>query len=143
MNYGFNFSCRSSPIKYFTTELSLRGRLKRLLIRKPSTSMYLSFKTFFFPFWNSFLSVNSENISYFSKTFLSLYISFLSVFENLNFSPCPKNSELGQETKNIGSWWFYIQCRKIVCTFFALFTSCHITIVRLWFSHIITCLSTH
>lgn len=47
MNYGFNFSCRSSPIKYFTTELSLRGRLKRLLIRKPSTSMYLSLKNIF------------------------------------------------------------------------------------------------
>ncbi|XP_078332184.1 potassium channel subfamily T member 2-like isoform X4 [Crassostrea virginica] len=32
---------RSSPIKYFTTELSLRGRLKRLLIRKPSTRIRL------------------------------------------------------------------------------------------------------
>lgn len=38
---------RSSPIKYFTTELSLKGRLKRLLLRKPSTStfLFLSIKT--------------------------------------------------------------------------------------------------
>lgn len=32
---------RSSPIKYFTTELSLKGRLKRLLLRKPSTRIRL------------------------------------------------------------------------------------------------------
>ncbi|XP_048729069.2 potassium channel subfamily T member 1-like isoform X2 [Ostrea edulis] len=32
---------RSSPVKYFTTELSLRGRLKRLLLRKPSTRIRL------------------------------------------------------------------------------------------------------
>ncbi|XP_062581347.1 potassium channel subfamily T member 2-like isoform X2 [Saccostrea cucullata] len=32
---------RSSPIKYFTNELSLRGRLKRLLIRKPATRIRL------------------------------------------------------------------------------------------------------
>lgn len=53
---------RSSPIKYFTTELSLKGRLKRLLLRKPSTSTFL------------FLSIKTRLIDWFY--FCHFYIMF-------------------------------------------------------------------
>lgn len=61
-NFYFANYFRSSPIKYFTTELSLKGRLKRLLLRKPSTSTFL------------FLSIKTRLIDWFY--FCHFYIMF-------------------------------------------------------------------